>query len=106
MRHVTPFPGPRSVVILDNAVIHKQRRFVRSVSQAGGIVLYLPPYCWDLMPLDNGAYGQVKNYLKTNGKWLTETLGFSISDMLSAAFKALSLAAARKCFHDCKYAFP
>ena len=94
-------------MILDNAPTHKaSMELVHQVNLRGGVVFFIPPYCWDLMPLDNGAYGQVKNYLKTNGKWLTETLGFSISDMLSAAFKALSLAAARKCFHDCKYAFP
>ena len=103
MRHVTPFPGPRSVVILDNAVIHKQRRFVRSVSQAGGIVLYLPPYCWDLTPLDNGAFGMVKRDLQKTA-WITQLLDYDLEGALDKAFyKAQGRRKGEYCFKNCGY---
>ena len=58
VRHVRP----GTVVILDNARIHKDPGFVREINAAGGIVRFLPPYCFDLTPLDNGAFGMVKRF--------------------------------------------
>ena len=38
------FPGPRSVVILDNAAIHKYQPFIELMETLGVKVFYLPPY--------------------------------------------------------------
>ena len=58
------------VVVLDNASIHKSHEFVRMVNQCGGIVLFLPPYCFDLTPLDNGAFGLARRWLMANEKFV------------------------------------
>lgn len=62
--HMTPFPGKRSVLIMDNASIHHCLELLPLVNTAGGILLYTPPYCFDCTPLDNGAFGWVKRYLQ------------------------------------------
>ena len=68
--HMNPFPGKRSVVILDNASIHHSARFTKLIHAAGGMVLYTPPYCWNLTPLDNGAFGALKQWLQRYGEWV------------------------------------
>ena len=97
---VTPFPGPRSIVLLDNASIHRSARFVEAVNACGAIVLFTPPYCWDLTPLDNGAFGWVKNWL-TNEKDYIASQGWTIEQALTAAFRALGPEAARSFFRRC-----
>ena len=62
--HMTPFPGKRSVLIMDNASIHHCAELLPLVNSAGGILLYTPPYCFECTPLDNGAFGWVKRYLQ------------------------------------------
>ena len=97
MRHVRP----GTVVILDNARIHKSAAFVREVHAAGGIVKFLPPYCFDLTPLDNGAFGIVKRYLQKHA-WLVERVG--IEHALDRAFrKARGAKTGRYCFRYCGY---
>ena len=66
--HITPFPGPRSIVLLDNASIHRSVRFVEAVNACGGMVLFLPPYCWDLSPLDNNAFGSKRKLVWLDGR--------------------------------------
>ena len=87
-------------VILDNARIHKDPGFVREVNAAGGIVRFLPPYCFDLTPLDNGAFGMVKRYLQKHA-WLVERVG--IEHALDAAFRSVSSTDAHYCFRNCGY---
>lgn len=97
VRHVRP----GTVVILDNARIHKSAAFVREVHAAGGIVKFLPPYCFDLTPLDNGAFGIVKRYLQKHA-WLVERVG--IEHALDRAFrKARGAKTGRYCFRNCGY---
>ena len=85
LQHVGMFPGPNSVVLIDNASIHKSLWFISQVNMRGGIVVFTPPYCWDLTPLDNGAFGGVKRWLQQHGSYMTQ-LGMSTSQMLDQAF--------------------
>ena len=99
--HIKPFPGKRSVVILDNAKIHHTHEFVRLVNEAGGMVLYTPPYCFDCTPLDNGAFGMVRRYLQK------DSAQHPLSDMplahaLDFAFKSVRPSGARYCFRNCE----
>ena len=97
VRHVRP----GTVVILDNARIHKDPGFVREVNAAGGIVRFLPPYCFDLTPLDNGAFGMVKRYLQKHA-WLVEEVG--IEHALDRAFRKMGGGKiGRYCFRNCGY---
>ena len=99
--HIKPFPGKRSVVILDNAKIHHTHEFVRLVNEAGGMVLYTPPYCFDCTPLDNGAFGRVKQYLEKHSEIFNQV---SLEEALDKAFdEAVSRRSARKFFRLCNY---
>ncbi len=56
---------PGSVLVLDNASIHKGGRIESLVSKAGCRVLYLPPYSPDLNPIEL-AWAFVKGLVR---KW-------------------------------------
>ena len=64
---IQPFDGdnPRSIVVLDNASIHHSKEVVNLISAAGSIVMYLPPYSPDLMPIEE-AFSKVKAYIRDN----------------------------------------
>jgi hypothetical protein len=47
-----PFPGPNSVLILDNCKIHIGANIMNLANQFRVIVLYLPPYLPDFNPIN------------------------------------------------------
>ena len=47
-----PFPGPRSVIIMDNASIHCNARVEELVRGHGCEIRYLPPYSPDFNPIE------------------------------------------------------
>ena len=98
--YITAFPGPRSVVILDNAIIHHTHEFVSRVNECGGMVLYTPPYCFDCTPLDNGAFGFVKRYLQKHAQVLESV---PLERALDKAFESVGKKKARYCFRLCQY---
>jgi len=52
-----PFPAPRSVIILDNARIHRNRELQELCTAAGVRVEYLPPYTPDFNPIEKSFAG-------------------------------------------------
>jgi transposase len=57
------FPGPKSVVVMDNARFHHSPR-IQALFDAAGVVLeYLPPYLPDLNPIEQ-YFGDLKGWLK------------------------------------------
>lgn len=54
-----PFPGPRSIVVLDNAPGHRaldnfaQQRFVVSVQRRGALLIWNPPHSPDWNPIEH-----------------------------------------------------
>lgn len=71
----TPFPGPRSVLIMDNARIHHDNE-IRPMCGAAGVRLeYLPPYSPDLNPIEE-AFAGLKAWYKKNYK-LAENILFA-----------------------------
>ena len=99
--YLQPFPGPRSVVILDNARIHKKQAFIDAVGAKGAFVLWLPPYCWHLNPIEEG-FGAVHQWLMRNKPLVSLIPGGTVG-MLDAAFSNVSPEQARSCFHHCEY---
>jgi transposase len=87
-----------SVIIMDNASIHKGGRIEELITQAGCTVLYLPPYSPDFNPIEL-AWAFVKKLIRREGprddasrqSALTKALA-SIPDTLGAA-----------CFRHCNY---
>lgn len=60
------YVAPHSVVILDNASIHHVASIVDMIKRDGKArILFLPPYCPELMPLEE-VFSKVKSILKSN----------------------------------------
>ncbi|KAJ0390669.1 hypothetical protein P43SY_010618 [Pythium insidiosum] len=59
---LNPWPLPRSIVVLDNARIHMYRELEDAVHQCGALLLYLPPYCPHLNPIEV-YFGRLKRWL-------------------------------------------
>ena len=90
----------RPLVIMDNAIIHHCPEFEALVKQAGGIVRFLPPYCWHLTPLDNGLFGlMVRRVRAICAADRAKTVSAAIDEALSN----MSPADCRMCFHNCEY---
>jgi transposase len=49
---MNPYPGPRSVLVLDNCRIHHNQALVNIVMASGCLILYLPAYSPDLNPIE------------------------------------------------------
>ena len=50
--HCNAFPGPRSVICLDNVSIHCKERIRQAVEGKGCLIRYLPPYSPDYNPIE------------------------------------------------------
>lgn len=60
---MNPYPLPYSVLVMDNAPIHKEE-MIRALCTAKSVVLLmLPPYSPDFNPIEN-SFGLFKRYLK------------------------------------------
>jgi DDE superfamily endonuclease len=59
---LNPWPLPRSIVVIDNAKIHMYEELAAAVHQCGAILLYLPPYCPHLNPVEI-MFGRLKSWL-------------------------------------------
>ncbi len=62
---MNPYPGPNSVIILDNAKIHHNEDLIDYLQAFGIRVEFLPPYSPDLNPIEL-AFSVLKNFLKNN----------------------------------------
>ena len=87
--HCTPYPGPRSILILDNASIHKNPHLQQLCNDAGVLLKFLPPYSPDYNPIE-ATFKDLKAWIKKNHS-LTEDfenfedfLHFSVSQACGA----------------------
>ena len=55
----SPFPGPRSVLILDNATIHRSLELRIKCEEAGVLLEFLPPYSPDFNPIEKSFGGML-----------------------------------------------
>ena len=65
--YCSPYPGPRSVLILDNASIHKNPRLRQLCDEAGVLLKFLPPYSPDYNPIE-ATFKDLKAWIKRNYK--------------------------------------
>jgi hypothetical protein len=61
----SPFPGPLSVLIMDNACIHHGDEILELADQYGVRIEYLPPYSPDQNPIEE-AFSQIKSFIWRN----------------------------------------
>jgi transposase len=83
----TPFPGPRSIIIMDNASIHGEQSGVigRACAEAGVLLQLLPPYSPDYNPIES-SFGDLKSWIKRHYKNIPEYPTFG--EFLKAAIAA------------------
>ncbi|KAG9394353.1 DDE superfamily endonuclease [Carpediemonas membranifera] len=59
---LSPWPGPNSIVIIDNARIHKLPELRTAIEQVGAKLIFLPPYSPHLNPIKQ-TFGIIKSRL-------------------------------------------
>jgi transposase len=60
---MTRFPGPQSVLVMDNASWHHGDEIYTMCDKAGILLLYLPPYSPDFNPIEE-YFGDLKRYIR------------------------------------------
>lgn len=50
--HTNPFPGPRSIIVLDNASFHRRHDLYPLCDALGVVLVFLPPYSPDCNPIE------------------------------------------------------
>lgn len=75
--HLMPYNGinRHSVVVLDNCSIHHVLNVVKSITEVGAHVLFLPPYSPDLNPIEE-LFSKVKTTLKSSEVKMLNTTDF------------------------------
>ena len=89
---------PGSVLVLDNASIHKGGNIERLVQGAGCRVLYLPSYSPDMNPIEL-IWSFVKRLVRRDGPRDEVSRGVSVAAGLAAVTEEL----AASCFRHCGY---
>ena len=92
---------PGSVLVLDNASIHKGGQIECLASAAGCRVLYLPPYSPDLNPIEL-AWAFVKSQVRKRGPREDAVRQQAVEAALAAIPESLAPA----CFRHCQYLHP
>jgi len=92
---------PGSVLVLDNASIHKGGQIECLVQQAGCHVLYLPPYSPDLNPIEL-AWAFVKRLVRKWGPREDAMRQQAVVEAIGAIPESLAPA----CFRHCQYLQP
>ncbi len=87
--HLMPFNGinPHSIVVLDNCSIHHVDHIVSLIESVGVLVLFLPPYSPDMMPIES-AFSKVKSFLKA--KEIAFGAYNDPTDLVLAAFASIT----------------
>jgi len=83
------FPGPRSVLIMDNAPVHKKLQIEALAFARGVFIIFLPPYSYDYNPIelafkDAKAWMQSEFGLEEGDTMLAELLEKGIRNSCSA----------------------
>lgn len=68
---MNPFPGPRSVLVLDNARIHHNPAMAERLTLFGIKIEFLPAYSPDFNPIKL-SFSQIKAYFKRHGKIINQ----------------------------------
>ena len=52
LSYCNPYPGPKSIICLDNVSVHLDPRIQQVIERAGLIIKFLPPYSPDYSPIE------------------------------------------------------
>ncbi|QRW12042.1 DDE superfamily endonuclease [Ceratobasidium sp. AG-Ba] len=103
---MNPFPGCNSVVIMDNASIHKSTALRELVEIRGMRLIYLPAYSPDLNPIEE-AFSSIKAWMRRNHQTVTYHLSGApgadpMGTLLSAVY-SVTPEQARAWYRDSNY---
>ncbi|GJE86780.1 transposase domain-containing protein [Phanerochaete sordida] len=70
----SPFPGPFSVLIMDNARIHHGEAIAELAERFGVHLVYLPPYSPNFNPIEE-AFSKIKAWIRRNPDVFSDTEG-------------------------------
>jgi transposase len=62
-RRLAPKLRPGDIVVLDNLRAHKDARVAQAIERRGATVHFLPPYSYDLNPIES-AWGLMKKHIR------------------------------------------
>jgi transposase len=68
-------------MILDNAAAHQDEEALELIEQTGTTVLFLPPYCPELNPIEY-SWSKIKNFLRKQAARTKEHLYQAIGEAL------------------------
>ncbi|GBE86874.1 hypothetical protein SCP_1001160 [Sparassis crispa] len=105
--NMNPFPQPNSVIVMDNASIHKSQHLADMIEARGMRLLYLPPYSPDFNPIEE-AFSAMKAWIRLHRDYVCGELTGEVTcdpfEMLwRAVFSAMTPEKALGWFRDCKY---
>lgn len=78
---LVPTLKPGDLVVLDNLSSHKQAGVRQAIEQAGGQLLYLPPYSPDLNPIEL-AFSKLKSLLRSAAERTVDALWSRLGKLL------------------------
>ena len=99
------WPLPNSVLVVDNASIHKVAGIREMVKEHGARLLYLPAYSPDFNPIEL-AFSTIKAWLCTNRDVINhelESVDGSVYDALWQAVHSITMEQARGWYKHCGY---
>jgi DDE superfamily endonuclease len=99
--HMSPYPGPRSVIVMDNARIHHNQQLIDLIEGFGGRVEFLPPYSPDFNPIEE-AFSCVKAWLRRNEDYVDSCWDVPELPLLEACME-IDAYKARAYFEDIIY---
>jgi transposase len=97
--YMNPFPGPRSVLLLDNCSIHHTEEVMRVCLQAGVVLKYLEPYDPTSMPVEI-AFRCMKQWLRHNRELISNQ---PAKVQIRLAMRAVGCRASWVAFHESGY---
>lgn len=102
--NLMPFHGtnPNSVVVMDNCSIYHLQDVIRLINSVGSLVLFLPPYSPDLMPIEE-CFSKVKQFLRENEAVAQSMEDRHIPMLITAAFASITPDDCQGWAHDCGY---
>ncbi|KAJ2932106.1 hypothetical protein H1R20_g5000, partial [Candolleomyces eurysporus] len=86
LNNMNPFPAPNSVIVMDNASIHKSDELRAMVEQQGMRILFLPPYSPDYNPIEE-AFSAIKAWIRANRDYVRGELSAGTPENARGWFK-------------------
>jgi len=99
--NMNPFPGPNSVIVLDNCSTHKTEALRELVEASGCLLIFLPPYSPDFNPIEE-SFSCLKKWLRRHWRQLQHS-EYPEQDLREACFMAVTAEKARGWYRDSGY---